>query len=415
MKRLTPVLVLGLCIQTAALLSVGTQTVSAQSNAAPVAADDLYNASQDSLLVVPAPGLLGNDEVEIPDSFLVVLVDAPANGTLSIAPDGSFSYEPVAGFSGTDTFTYLLETVPVQQLTVDSSSSSIDVDMSLQVIASTAQDAEIGSLSGTTTILLTPFEAPFSEAQLLAIDLTVNDSLDLEFAYGGNLNIFASADTNAFQLSLLQPGPVAEVANGAFTQPDNVVNLSGSVDLVGTGLFAGLVPDSALTFDAEDMINLTGGLDQMDDELSLDIAFSIIDTLDLGSAIAFLDVSGNVLSTGPLRQPVQSNVATVSISVEAPITTATEEELPIAFALEQNYPNPFNPVTTIAFSVPSAEHVSLSVFDALGREVRRLVDGTLPAGTHAVQFNAEQLPSGVYLYRLQTLTRSDSKTLMLVK
>jgi hypothetical protein len=76
-------------------------------------------------------------------------------------------------------------------------------------------------------------------------------------------------------------------------------------------------------------------------------------------------------------------------------------EIPEEFALWQNYPNPFNPSTTIRFSFPQREHVTLKVFDVLGREVATLVDGEKDAGEHSVVYNANGLPSGVYVFRLQ--------------
>lgn len=98
-------------------------------------------------------------------------------------------------------------------------------------------------------------------------------------------------------------------------------------------------------------------------------------------------------------------------------SVANEEttELPASYMLEQNYPNPFNPQTTIAFEVPQASPVRLLIFDMLGREVRTLVDGTLPAGRHEVLFDATNLPSGTYLYRLETPQHAFTKTLTLLK
>ena len=86
------------------------------------------------------------------------------------------------------------------------------------------------------------------------------------------------------------------------------------------------------------------------------------------------------------------------------VTVSSEDEptLPDAYALTQNYPNPFNPVTTIRFRLANAEAVTLRVFDALGREVATLLDGRpLSAGVHDIRFDADGLPSGVYLYRLE--------------
>jgi hypothetical protein len=85
-----------------------------------------------------------------------------------------------------------------------------------------------------------------------------------------------------------------------------------------------------------------------------------------------------------------------------PVGVAIEEkELPQHFKLSQNYPNPFNLVTAIYFSLPLPADVTLTVFDALGRQVRELASGTKPAGTHEVSFDAGGLPSGTYLYRFE--------------
>ena len=89
--------------------------------------------------------------------------------------------------------------------------------------------------------------------------------------------------------------------------------------------------------------------------------------------------------------------------------------VPEAFVLEANYPNSFNPQTTIRFSVPEASVVKLAVYDVLGREVRMLVDGVREAGVHEVVFEAGDLPSGTYLYRLETPQGSFVQMMQLVK
>ncbi len=96
--------------------------------------------------------------------------------------------------------------------------------------------------------------------------------------------------------------------------------------------------------------------------------------------------------------------------------TATEEEaLPADFRLAQNYPNPFNPTTTIAYALPAARHVRLRVFDMLGREVAILTDAFRAPGAHEVVFDAEGLPGGIYLYRLEAGDFSQTRTLTLLK
>ncbi|MBI4535209.1 MAG: T9SS type A sorting domain-containing protein [Ignavibacteriae bacterium] len=84
----------------------------------------------------------------------------------------------------------------------------------------------------------------------------------------------------------------------------------------------------------------------------------------------------------------------------SPTDVRPTDEVPAVFALEQNYPNPFNPTTTIKFSIPHTSDVTLKVYDLLGREVATLLNDTKPMGTYEVTWNAANLASGVYFYRL---------------
>ena len=88
---------------------------------------------------------------------------------------------------------------------------------------------------------------------------------------------------------------------------------------------------------------------------------------------------------------------------------------PTNFELRQNYPNPFNPTTSIEYSLPSNEYVSLKVYDILGNEVASLVDEQKTAGTYKVSFNASNLSSGVYLYKLLTGSNTQIKKMILLR
>jgi photosystem II stability/assembly factor-like uncharacterized protein len=95
-------------------------------------------------------------------------------------------------------------------------------------------------------------------------------------------------------------------------------------------------------------------------------------------------------------------------------------EVPIAFSLYQNYPNPFNPSTKISYDLPSEANVKLTVYDDLGREVKSLVNEKQNAGKYEIVFNALNLPSGVYYYKLETGGSSGSgftqtKKMVLIK
>ncbi|TVQ10405.1 MAG: T9SS C-terminal target domain-containing protein [Balneolaceae bacterium] len=92
-----------------------------------------------------------------------------------------------------------------------------------------------------------------------------------------------------------------------------------------------------------------------------------------------------------------------------------ETQIPGRVELYQNYPNPFNPLTVIGFTLPADGEVRLEVFNILGERVAVLADERRPAGTHQVSFNASRLSSGVYLYRLTTGDRVQTRKMVLIK
>lgn len=104
--------------------------------------------------------------------------------------------------------------------------------------------------------------------------------------------------------------------------------------------------------------------------------------------------------TGYRLRVVANDGVNTSDTVEVAFSVLTSTErvpAPAAFSLEQNYPNPFNPSTTLTYTLPVSGEVSLTVYDALGRQVTSVVEGYRSAGTHHVGFDATGLPSGTYL------------------
>ena len=92
-----------------------------------------------------------------------------------------------------------------------------------------------------------------------------------------------------------------------------------------------------------------------------------------------------------------------------------DDLLPTEFRLEQNYPNPFNPSTTIQFAVPKNSHVTINIYDILGREVATLIDDEYQPGRYKVVFEAGQIASGLYVYRIQAGDFLQTRKLMLLK
>jgi len=89
--------------------------------------------------------------------------------------------------------------------------------------------------------------------------------------------------------------------------------------------------------------------------------------------------------------------------------------IPSGYDLDQNYPNPFNPSTTIRFSIPETELVTLKVYNSIGEQVAELVNEELPTGNYSVNWNAENISSGMYFYTIKTTGFSDTKKMILLK
>jgi len=98
-----------------------------------------------------------------------------------------------------------------------------------------------------------------------------------------------------------------------------------------------------------------------------------------------------------------------------PIGIVNNSEIAESFSLGQNFPNPFNPVTSIKISIPKADYLRLIVYDIRGSEVALLINKNMPKGEYAYEFDASNLPSGVYFYTLRTEKFTSTKKMILVK
>jgi Secretion system C-terminal sorting domain/FG-GAP-like repeat len=157
------------------------------------------------------------------------------------------------------------------------------------------------------------------------------------------------------------------------------------------GLLPTFAAEPMTTLNATDILELMAGAD------SLVISWTV-QTQDSRAAIAF-------------------SMDTLSVTFVNDILVGVDDQtIPNKFYADQNYPNPFNPSTTIKFGLPAESVVDLRIYDVLGREVRSIVNGqSLKAGTYSYVFDASNIASGTYIYRLTTGNNVVTKKMLLLK
>jgi len=132
---------------------------------------------------------------------------------------------------------------------------------------------------------------------------------------------------------------------------------------------------------------------------------------NIGSAVLQIKYDGGQYAAVRLSD----NIYLLKMDTSGILAINDSKTSPKTYNLSQNYPNPFNPSTTIQFDLPENTNVNLSVYNLLGQLVKTLIDGKLPAGQHQTVWNAVNLASGIYLYRLITDNFSSVKKLILLK
>lgn len=193
-------------------------------------------------------------------------------------------------------------------------------------------------------------------------------------------------------------------------------------DIDGDGLmdflYAGINPDTGNRSRVYRMEYKGAG--NLADSTSYDWSLFYEDTQGLSDlrniAIDDLD-SDNKMDVLITNLDVESTNDAILIIIESESAVAVKDKSIVVtnYALHQNYPNPFNPATKIAFDLPKSEHVTLAVYNLLGRKVETLVDQRMAPGAYEVTFDAAKLPSGIYYYSIEAGGFKTTKKMVLAK
>jgi len=238
---------------------------------------------------------------------------------------------------------------------------------------------------------------------------------------GGDDRLFASSDLNIYELNpsdgtLINSFSTNFTINGVgfmgerlFTSvpfggideydPDTG-NFIGTISSTGyAALAGGGNPDAEWLNESPIQVTIAGG-----DSAIISIQISAPTVLGNYSAIIILE------SNDP-----DSSITMIQVDLD--VVTGVEEEnlLPTVYSLYNNYPNPFNPATTISYDLPKQSMVTLKVYNIVGEEIAILVNSEQNAGRYKIDWNASQLASGVYFYRIQAAEFVDVKKMILLR
>lgn len=246
------------------------------------------------------------------------------------------------------------------------------------------------------------------------------DTMGVTTIPGGNFGATAGDYDNNGTMDLYVTG--TNTSHGLFKNELSNGNKWINIKCVGGGAMANLSNRSAVGTKVKAKATINGLPVWQFREVSAQNAFNSANMLNVHFGFGNAAVLDSLVIIWPRgMREVFTNVSLNSFY------TATEgqgivsgisngfNEVPREFRLEQNFPNPFNPVTRINYELINRNHVTLKVFDNLGKEVMTLVNQNQPAGNYEVAFDGEGLSSGVYFYKLSAGGFSETKRMMLLK
>ncbi|OGU54299.1 MAG: hypothetical protein A2V66_13960 [Ignavibacteria bacterium RBG_13_36_8] len=120
--------------------------------------------------------------------------------------------------------------------------------------------------------------------------------------------------------------------------------------------------------------------------------------------------SFGIHNTKLVQKLLEDSIAKMTVA-----SVENNDEIPVVHNLSQNYPNPFNPTTTIKFTIPEASNIKIIIYNALGKEVKTLMDEFKERGSYTLEWNATNLSSGIYIYKMETQNFFDVKKMLLLK
>ncbi len=301
--------------------------------AAPTAANDSYSLKEDAVLTIAAPGVLTNDLADPAGSTLAASVATqPAHGTVVMNADGSFVYTPVANYNGPDSFTYRIQ--GTRTFTVDRARSTVNVKVTVTPsLLSSASDNKNGNMVGNASVALNPSAPPLQQIQIQDLDVKLDSAMTLNLSWfiagalKAELDPFRATDPDFLFINMDKPGPATTVAaDGKFSQPGNLLTITGKARLTASGLLAsqGVPPQLDINspntpYDISPIPDEPAmgspQITQVGSNLELKIPVKVTQTVDETDYSGTVVVKGTLYLTSPVNAVPQSATGTVNLNV----------------------------------------------------------------------------------------------------
>lgn len=403
----------------APVLSASAQTLEARP-------DTVRFAS--SLTFLDPSVLTQNDRVDAADSVRVVFVSPPTNGRIETDGTGGWRYVANEGFVGQDSFTYRIETLPLQHLSVAPEDGQLQFSSTLTPSVNglgDASDTETIPVQGELVVELGNDLAGIDSVRVIGMELSNPGEHSLRYQYGSPIVIASlriETGPGALQLSMTAPGPRSG-ADGplrSWTQPDNTMAIAAQATLEGSGLFVNQVPDGVQVLETEATESLGGIVLVSGGQIVLFVNVDSNQAFDLDGSTVTLSATGTLQATGTFVPQIQSAETTVTVYVSPPTATDLLPESPV-LELEA-YPNPTRGRVHLRVTVASlAQRPVLEVYDLLGR---RMPDPVFNHGLGAAQLgdsgthemsgtlDTSNWSPGVYIIRVSGPASSEVRTIV---
>ena len=372
---------------------------------------DGYDLLHSQLFDTDGASVLDNDPAYPATRTIVRVTREPLFGQLTMNVDGTFTYQPNPLYTGPDQFEYVIDHVPLQELTFVGG-SSLSIDGSLTTAFGTDDTQKDIPITGTATTDIGPNGVPITTVQVVELDVQNSAAVGLKFDYTGvSVHVDLAAQALKLLLNLIGPPVEPNPPLGAFTQIGNKLGLNATVDIYGSGLLGGLVPSSQEVLDTETDMDLSGLIFNQNNTVTLILTVNSAHDVEFGDNSIDMTISGQISAVGPYVPGGTSNPEVVNLSVFSPVNT--EDETPTAAHVVNVYPNPVTTRATISFELPAPLPVRIAVYDILGREVEVLTDGYEGTGRQQRFWDSSGHPRGIYFLKMTTDQESITRPIVL--